>query len=292
MKNFIKAIAFASLFSSPAMAKDCAPEFTEASTTVTVGGVNVGANEVSRENFNIRVRNEGRGRCTASIRVARIDGANIGSPLAYSLRSGSNSIDILPTEASAATAESDFLVNGIPGGANGRAVPFIVTVPTRWGIEAGFRSEQFLLTLLDAAGEVLDRHVLTINMQIPSSVSMRLVGATGTETIRSINLGTIGKERPNQSDPFGVRVWSTSPYSVSFTSENAGVLAHEAGLDQIPYDLRMDNMLVNLVTGSEFTIPSVAPPLGIIHRLSVQAGPATARAGSYSDRVTVTVSPL
>ena len=121
---------------------------------------------------------------------------------------------------------------------------------------------------------------------------MRLVGATGTETIRSINLGTIGKERPNQSDPFGVRVWSTSPYSVSFTSENAGVLAHEAGLDQIPYDLRMDNMLVNLVTGSEFTIPSVAPPLGIIHRLSVRAGPATARAGSYSDRVTVTVSPL
>ena len=292
MHNFVKVLAFAALFSTPAMAKDCEPQFAEPSTTVTVSGVTIGANEVSRENFNIRVRNDGNGRCTANIRVARLDGANVGAPLTYNLRSGSNTIDILPTEGSAATAESDFLVNGIPGGSNGRAVPFIVTVPTRWGLEAGFRSEQFLLSLLDSAGEVVDRHILTINMTIPSSVSMRLVGATGTDSIRSVQLGTIGKDKPNQSDPFGVRVWSTSPYSVSFSSENAGVLEHEAGLDRIPYDLRMDDMLVNLAAGSEFTIPSVAPPLGIIHRLSIKAGPAAARAGSYSDRVTVTVSAL
>lgn len=292
MHFLTKSLAILSLASSPAIAQECEPEFTQSGTSVTVSGVTIGSAEVSRENFNVRVRNEGNGRCSASIRVARIEGSNVGAPLEYSLRSGSNVIDILPTEGSASAPDTDFLVGGIPGGANGRAVPFIVTIPTGWGLESGFRSEQFLLSLVDASGEVVDSHVLTINIEIPPSVSMRLVGATGTDPIRSINLGTIEKDRISQSDPFGVRVWSTSPYSVSFSSQNAGQLEHEAGLDRIPYDLRMDNMPVNLVAGSEFTIPDRAPPLGIIHRLSVRAGPAVARAGNYSDRVTVTVSAL
>ncbi len=292
MHILTKLVALSSIVSTPVLGQQCEPEFVDSSATVTLAGVSIGDREASRENFGIRIRNEGNGQCSATIRVARLNGSAASRSLSYSLQSGSNTIEILPNEASPGTSESDFIVRGIPSGPNGRNLPFIVTVPTGWGIEAGFYSEQFLVSLLDGAGNELDTQILTINIDIPSSVSMRLVGATGSNAIGTINLGEIDQERPSFSDPFGIRVWSTSGYTVSFQSDNLGVLEHDAGLDRIPYVLRMDEMIVDLAAGSEFTIPEMAPPLGFVHRLRVQAGPATARAGNYSDRVTVTVSAV
>ena len=292
MRILAKLCALAAFIAVPAGAQECDPSFVDSSTTVQVAGVNVGDGEVSIENFNVRVRNDGNGQCSATMRVARLGGSGTATPLQYALRSGPNRIDILPNEGLPGTTESDFLVGGIPGGRNGRAVPFVLTVPTGWGLEAGFYSEQFLLTLLGPGGEPLDTMIVTFEIAIPPSVSMRIVGATGNDPISSINLGEISNDQPTVSDPFGIRVWSTSPYLVSFRSENGGALAHERTIDRIPYELRMDNVVVDLVGGTEILVPDIALPLGTVHRLRVEVGPAAARAGNYVDRVTVTVTAV
>jgi hypothetical protein len=292
MRLIASLVAVFAFWSSPALAQQCTPEFVERSQTVTVGAIKVGVGESSRENFNIRVRNQGSGPCSATIRVARIDGSAVSANLEYRLRSGSSVLQILPNETAASTSQSELFVASLPAGQNGRSVPFQLTFPTDWGIEAGFHSEQLQLTILDKSGLVTDTLLLAINVNVPPSVSIRIVGATGSNRIASINLGDIKPNMISRSDPFGVRIWSTSAYSVSFTSENQGVLRHEGGQDSIPYEMRMDDQLVDLVAGGDFAFPDRTSSLGLVHRLRVQAGPAKGRAGEYSDRVTVTVTAV
>ena len=280
------------IWPNPALAQECIPEFVDSAKTVTVSDVEVGVREVSRENFQIRVRNQGTGACSATIRFARVDGFASADSLEYTLRSGSSALQVLPNEAAAATSESELFVGGLPSGDRGRAVPFLLSIPSEWGIAAGFHTDQLQLTLLDSTGQVTDRLFLTINVTVPPSVSLRVVGATGTNRIATINLGNITSRDVSTSDPFGIRVWSTSAYSVSFESENGGNLRHEDGRDTIPYELRMDRQLVNLSGSGEFVFPERTTSLGRVHRLRVQAGPATGRAGGYGDRVTVTVSAV
>ena len=280
------------LWATPAAAQECTPEFADTAQTVTVNNVQIGAGETSRESFRVRVRNSGDGQCSASIRFARIDGSSVSGNLAYTLRSGSSSLQILPNQAATATSDSDLFIAGVPGGRNGRAIPFLLTVPSEWGIASGFHSEQLELTLLDSTGRTLDTLLLTINVTIPPAVAMRVVGATGSDNVARINLGTITPRGITRSDPFGIRVFSTSAYLVSFVSENRGNLMHEGGQDTIPYEMRMDNQLVNLRGRGTFSFPRRTNSLGRIHRLRVQAGPATGRAGSYGDRVTVTVTAV
>lgn len=280
------------IWTSPAFAQECVPQFVDSSQTVTVSDVEVGVREVSRQNFQVRVRNDGNGSCGANIRFARIDGTAPSANLQYTLRSGSSVLRVLANEAATATSDSDLFVRGLPNGDSGRTVPFLLTIPSDWGIESGFHSEQLQLTLLDTAGQVADTLLLTININVPPSVSIRIVGATGSNNIATINLGNITPRDVSISDPFGIRVWSTSPYLVTFESENNGSLRHEDGLDTIPYEMRMDRQQVNLGAGGEFVFPERTTSLGRIHRLRVQAGPATGRAGGYGDRVTVTVTAV
>jgi hypothetical protein len=280
------------MWASPALAQDCNPRFVENSQTVTVSDVDVGARKVARESFNVRVLNEGNGPCSASIRFLRLDGTAVSANLEYALRSGSSVLQVLPNEAATGTSQSDLFVSGLPGGDSGRSVPFSLTIPSDWGIESGFHSEQLQLSLLDPSGQVVDTLLLTINVNVPPSVSIRVVGATGTDSVASINLGNITPRDISVSDPFGIRVWSTSPYLVSFESENSGNLRHDGGLDLIPYEMRMDEQQVNLGGSGDFVFPERTTSLGRVHRLRVQAGPATGRAGGYADRITVTVTAV
>lgn len=283
--------SIAGMLATPAYA-ECNPRFVSESQTVTVTDVSVGTGEVSTEQFNIRVANEGNGQCSAIIKVNWLGTIGHEGQLELGLRSGSSLIQILSNESEAPLSDGNLPVPGIPGGANGRAVPMTLFVGTDWGVASGDHTAQLLLTLLGPKGEPVDTMVLTIIIRVPPSVSLRIVGATGEASIAQVALGNVTSRNVSVSDPFGARVWSTSPYLVTFSSANRGSLVHTSGLDKIEYELRMDNQVVDLVGANEFVFLNPTDALGDIHPLRVQAGPAAARAGDYSDRVTVTVSAL
>lgn len=279
-----------SMLFGPAAMAACAPELPQGAQTVNVNALEVGTGQVARENFQIRVRNVENGACTATLRISRPTGSSMDAAFLFLLVSAGQAIDILPSEISAPTTRSDIYVPGIPGGTNGRAVPFNITLPTEWGISSGTRTEELLVSLLDENNAVVDTMPLYINTYIPPAVELRIVGATGGNSIAEINLGTLAPEATTISDPFGVRVWSTSPYSVFFESENRGALVHETSASRISYKLNMNGSPVDITGSTPRSFSLATGALGELHPLSIVVEPFRAPAGDYSDRVTVTVT--
>lgn len=271
-------------------AGECAPRFTQGAQTVTLAATDVGVGAEARENFQIRVQNEGNGPCSATLRFAR-QTTSAGDPSArYSLVSGGQTVDVLPSELDVPSTRSDVFVPGLPGGANGRAVPIRLAFPTEWGITSGIHREELLVTLLNEQGAAVDTMLLYFNISVPPTVDLRIVGATGGNTVAEINLGELESDRVNLSDPFAVRVWSTSPYLVSFESEGSGALIHQNGLGRIPYSLRMDGAKIDLVGATPGAVGPATGPLGQAHPLLIEVQPFVAEAGDYADRVSVTVT--
>lgn len=291
MRNMtILATLAASLWVFPAAAGECAPRFTQSSQTVTLNATDIGVGAEARENFQIRVQNEGNGACSGSLRFAR-QTTSAGDPtLRYVIVSGGQMVDVLPSEVSVPSTRSDVFVPGLPSGANGRAVPFRLTFPTEWGIASGSRREEILVTLLDDQGNVVDTMLLYFDIHVPPSVDLRIVGATGANSIAEIDLGDLESGRVNVSDPFAVRVWSTSPYSLSFSSEGSGALIHRDGLGRIIYSLRMNGAKVDLTGGTSLSVGRATSALGDAHPLLIEVPPFVANAGDYADRVSVTVT--
>lgn len=289
MRPIVPFAAAAILFSAPAHATTCSPRFVDASKTVTIAGITVGSGSIATSGFQIRVRNTGDGACSATLRIARLSTTLPGNRLPLTLSSGGSSLQILANDRVSGTAGSDLTVPGIPSGSGGRAVPFVAGISTDWGIASGYYSEEFQLSLIDATGATTDTSLLTIQFNVPPSVALRIVGVTGTNEVAEINLGTLDPSARNRSDPFGLRIWSTSPYSVSFLSANAGNLEQVDGKDRIPYNLMMGGRPMDVVGSSPVTFGRHTPALGDLHRLAVTVAPFNALAGNYSDRVTVTV---
>lgn len=291
VKTFMLGAILAVLSVTPAFANGCQPEFVGATATVNVSDIEVGLGEFAQENFTVEVRNASSGDCSASIRLSRVVGMSAQSMPPYSLRSGSTVFNIAPQDATPANSDA-LLIAYASNKPQGVSVPFEINVPGEWGMQAGNYSEQLELSLRDINGTTLDTLLLTVNINVPQAVALRIVGATGSDEIARIHLGTVSPTTIAQSDPFGVRVWSTSGYRVNFTSENRGDLVHAGNLDRFEYQLFFDNQLVNLAAGEEFNFPSFTPPVGTVHNLRAQAGPATVRAGDYADRLTVSVTAI
>lgn len=283
-------MACTSGFAAPALAGECRPEFVESTQTVNFPGIEVGAGQFSRETFAVHVRNAGDGDCSATIRVRRIGAPTPETPR-YTLQSGAKVFEIL-AEGAAPTAHSDLPVPSAPNDERGASVGFQLTLPTEWGLQSGFYGEQVELALLDPAGAEVDTLTLSLNIDIPRAVALRVVGATGDTAVARIHLGTLSSTAPTSSDPFGVRIWSTSGYRVSVSSENRGQLVHASNLDRLPYELDFDRRKVDLEGAGSFVYPQHTPSLGRLHPLRVLVGPVNARAGDYADRVTVTVTAV
>lgn len=277
----------------PAYAQSqCAPEFLQAAQSVTLNDIEVGAGNTASETFQIRIRN-GSGdnsACPARIRVARLSTSPSRGQIDFSLQAQGQTMEILANESFPATAASDLDIPRLPSSPNGLAVPFRLIVPSNWGLAEGRQVDDLLVFLLDQSGTVTDQLRLTISLNVPPAVEVRTVGATGRDAIASVNLGTLDPERINFSNPFGIRVWSTSPYTISFVSENEGRLRHSSAPNTIDYQLFMGGSQVNLMGLPAGMEPDGTDALGDFHPLQVQVRPFRARAGSYSDRVEVTVT--
>lgn len=296
-KILILASALAAGAVSGAAHAGCAPAFVDRSETVNLAGLTIGTGEVKREEFLVRVRNRdagGGGSCTGTIRISQLNGTSDPYMPAFTLRSGGNQIDILPFQGTASSTMSDVLVPNAPAGPNGRAVPFQVTLPTPWGLKAGNYSQLLQFALFDESGNQTDTINVAIVIDVPRETNLRIVGATGGDEVSRIDLGTLTTTGTNVSDPFGVRIWSTSGYAVSFRSQNNGNLVRDGGTDRIPYTMTMDGGVVDLSSGVQrYLYNDFTTALGRLHPLVVRAGPIGAvRAGSYADRVIVTVTAV
>ncbi|MEE4209938.1 MAG: hypothetical protein V2I43_11785 [Parvularcula sp.] len=291
IRRIISTITVAGVLGLSAPVFACEPEFVQPAQTLSLTASEVGNRLRVEADEQIRIRNTGGGECSAFLRIARLSTSDPDPSRTLSITSGGQIIDILPSDISAASSSSDLFIPGIPGGGIGsRVIPLRFAFPIEWGISSGVTSETLLVQLIDETGTAFDELVLTVNLTVLPTVEMRIVGATGSDRIARLDLGTLNPRIINRSDPFGVRVWSTSPYTVTFASNNVGNLAHETASDRIEYELRAAGRIVDLSGSSPGALGRKTDALGDFHPLEILVPPFVAQAGQYSDRVTVTVS--
>lgn len=270
----------------------CQPEFVGSGQTVVVPDIIVGRDDFTVENFNVRIRNASgiNGPCQATVRVARLSISTTPNPIDFTLQARGQALTILPRETAPGLPGSDLPLAQISAGPNGFALPFRLGIPSGWGLPSGMQTEDLLILLVDNQGQIIDTLPLTIRINIPPAAEIRIVGARGEQAISSVDLGELSSDELNVSDPFGVRIWSTSPYTVRFQSQNNGELVHSNNLGRIPYELLMEQRQVSVTGGIAKQVPQGTDAFGDVFPLLLQVRPFTARAGSYSDRVEVTVS--
>ncbi len=275
--------------SSPAVA--CAPEFLRAAQTISLTATEVGDSARVEASEQLLIRNSGEGECNAFLRIARFSTSDPDPARNFSITSGGQVIDILPSEVSAASSASDLFVPAIAsGGGDSRSVPLRFSFPATWGVASGTSTETLLVQLIDETGQVFDDLILTVNLNVLPSVELRIVGATGTNRIARIDLGALNPRAITRSDPFGVLVKSTSPYTVTFASSNGGALVHDVASDRIEYDLRAGGREVDLSGANPGAFGRLTTGLGELHALEITVPPFVAQAGEYTDRVVITVS--
>lgn len=286
------------LLAAPAAARGvCAPAFLSGDASVTIAGVEIAADGLASENLQLRVGNgeDGDDPCAAILRVSRVAAPADPDFPSYTLRApGNQDLDILPDAAAGGTARSDIAIANAPSGAQGLAVPLQFRVPTEWGLRAGTYSEQLLVSLYDENNALKDTVTVTLTIVIPPAVSLRLAGAVagaggGPATV---DLGTLSPTAETSSSALAARIFSTSAYSVSLSSDNHGDLLNENGRDRLPYRLYFDGRLVDLAGANAFDFAEHTPSTGDIRPLRIVVPPAVAAAGRYSDRVTVVVTAI
>lgn len=307
-------IALICMLAAPAYAhdRDCRPVFATADQAVIINRTSIEPGGKSTQDFQVQIQNEAEDRrdddddgsseaarserCEAAIRIVRIGPVPAPDFPPYGIRAaGNRSIEILPDPYSGRTPDSDVEIANVPPGPQGRTVQFQISVPTDWSLRAGTYTEQLQLLLIDERGKVRDQSTLTTTIIIPTAVSLRLVGAVvggKSHGPAQIDLGNLSNTSETRSDRFGARIFSTSPYTVQFSSVNLGNLLHEHGGEEIPYRLYFDGSLIDLGRATEIPYPSRPPESGDNRAMSIVVPPVTALAGRYSDRITITVAAM
>jgi hypothetical protein len=270
----------------------CTPEFTTSTESVNIIGAAVGTGNVSTQSVVIGVRNGGGEACTVFLRVSRLRTAASDLP-PYALTISGRPVTISP-DATVVTGDSD-VPTAVAGDAGTDPIRVEVRVPTEWGLVAGDYSDQLVLSLLNNNGTIVDQLDLSVRISIPAVTDLRVVGATGGGSGPAlIDLGTLSTTGVTQSPPFGIRVWSTSSYSVEFLSTNNGTLLHVNGIDRIPYLFSVDGRDVDLAAGLRpVTFSRHTSSLGDYHFLGILVPPVgAARAGTYYDEIRITISTI
>ena len=129
----------------------------------------------------------------------------------------------------------------------------------------------------------------TLTVEIPRSADAKIVGATGANSIASVDLGIVSNTTATSAPPFGMRIWSSSAYRYRITSQNLGRLVHDDGNTDIGFSMEVAGRPVDLANGSTFEASSHTGPMGDFYDLDIEVPATNAKAGNYRDRITVTV---
>lgn len=290
-------LAFLSLFiSTSATAQrplECNLIFSERSVTIALVAADIGTGQKVAGSETVIIsadREEGdTSACVATVRVSKISGFP-DFPV-YSLTAANRQIVASANENIGGPVNQANLA--IPASSNRLVVNLQAVAATEWGLEAGRQIERLQLSLIARDGTILDRIPLNLELDIPKTVDVMFVGATGGGQATSIDLGFLSTVETVSSLPFGVRIWSSSGYQFAFSSENRGKLVHHQGSDAIPYDFFVNNV--------PYPFDRAAPPLGSAgasqprgdsYSLSIRVPPRRSLAGEYQDRLTVSVSAI
>ncbi|WP_147417572.1 hypothetical protein [Sphingomonas cavernae] len=244
------------------------------------------------ERFHIRIRNNGHSDCALRLAVGRDLAASDNRFPNYTLTGPRGVVSLVPVAAATSNPDASVPV-AIPAGAQ-ISIPYDVRMAVGWGAEAGdYRQELQYFVLPESGREELASQRAQLSLRIPATARIRFSGAQGGNGPARIDLGTLSPTSVTTSQPFGLRVLSTSAYQVQFASQNGGALQRVDGPDRIPYRLLIGGRTLDLTGIDGISVARHTSASGDLHPLSVVVDPDPERhAGSYADRVTVTVTPI
>lgn len=280
----------ASLSAQPAT--ECALSFSERAITVTLLPAELGAGESVAGTETARIETPRGGgsssACVASLRVSRITSATDFPN--YSLTADNK--PVVPSVNESSGGPGSDVNFSIPANQSARSVDLRAVASAEWGLQAGRRTERLQLSIVARNGAILDRIPFNIEIDIPKAVDVMFVGASGASRASQVDLGNLSATERTVSQPFGVRIWSSSSYRFQFRSQNAGLLQHRGGLDAIPYELFVDGQRYQLgsASGASLSQGSATAAGGDLFGLTVEVPARRSVAGDYQDQLTVNVT--
>ncbi|MEM8695433.1 MAG: hypothetical protein AAGE05_05370 [Pseudomonadota bacterium] len=285
-------IAVAALVPSVAMA-ECLPVFADGPAAVTLSPSASFDTQQLVERFFVRIRNEGDTACELRLSVGRdLSTSDADFPI-YSLSGPDGNIPIVQMESAVNNADTSTRVN-VP--ASGQvSVPYEVRMAVGWGEEAGAYTQELVYFLVssDNRSEIQDQRT-ELNLTIPTAARIRFAGASSGGGPAQVELGTLSPDAVTTAPPFAIRVLSTAAYQMAFVSQNAGQLRRINGPERIPYRMTVSGRLLNMTGGGDqISVGTHTSSTGDVHPVVIIVQPdATRHAGDYTDRVTVTVTPI
>lgn len=271
----------------------CEPGFVDGSNVVTLTPSGSFDDQRLVERFYVRVQNTGSDACTLRLAVGRDIAASDRSFPDYTLTGPNGNIPIVALPAAASNPNVSVPLT-VPAGGQVQ-VAYDVRLDVGWGSEAGTYGQELVYQLFrpDSRAEIADQRT-SISLNVPTAARIRFAGTSGGREAARLEMGVLSPTTPTVSPPFAIRVLSTSGYQMQLESENAGALQRTNGPERIPYRMSVDNRPLNLAGGGGLiSVARHTGRTGDVHPVSVVVDPDPARhAGQYSDRVTVTVTPI
>lgn len=279
------------LAATPATAfAECNPSFVDGSREIRLAAGDSMDEPQLTDRFRVTLRNDGASECKLRLRVTRDLGASDASFPNYTLSGPGGNVAITSASPSDVSSSSGVIV--LPPGGQ-RPVIYGVAVPVNWGMQSGDYRQQLVFAVSEESNNVaLSTSQVLLKLEIPATARIRFAGAGGPRGAR-INLGTLSTVSRTVSQPFAMRVLSTSAYQLRLSSQNGGNLRRVDGPDLIPYRLTVGGVPFNMATGGQINVGQHTSSQGDVHSVQVMVDPdPTWHAGDYSDRVTVDVTPI
>jgi hypothetical protein len=171
-------------------------------------------------------------------------------------------------------------------------VRYILNVPGEGIGGDGLFTQRLLLTAEDLSGSPLSQRQLVVGLRVAPSATLSLAGAfTRNGSQADIDLGDLSQGAP--AIPLNLQVFSTRGYRLAVESLNGGRLRLGGTGWMIPYTLLIQGKAVRFGESGGY----LSGNNSILHRDSLPlafsiGSVADYRAGSYSDVLTISISPI
>ena len=232
-----------------------------------------------------------------------VSGANT---LAYQLYRESSLTNILK-EIPDLTSPNDAITGSFGTGANqSQSLTYFLQIPYNLATTprlkpAGMYADNFMVSIYNGnVGDSLSSPDATagisLSTAVPRNVQLSLVctgaGFDPNSTTQALDFGNLTE---NALRTFDIRILTNAGFSVTFTSQNQGVLKHTSSdvKTTIPYKVAVNSTLQNLTNGPVVVANGGGQTTtsGAVNPVSITIGSVADKvAGNYSDVITVTVA--